>query len=65
MESIDHIIGGYSLMSPTDYKHRHDNVANILNMELAFYSVLLDKEKAVPYLHYILSQFLQNVANIL
>jgi len=57
-ETIQHAIGACSQLVPTDYKHRHDQVAKIIRQKLANkYSLL---SKTVPYYKYTPNVILEN-----
>ncbi|CAG4968893.1 unnamed protein product [Colias eurytheme] len=58
-ETIQHITGACSAIVQTDYKHRHDQIANIIHQKLAIKHKLIDKTP-VPYYKYIPETILEN-----
>ncbi|KAL0820165.1 hypothetical protein ABMA28_006098 [Loxostege sticticalis] len=58
-ETIQHITGACKSIVQTDFKHRHDQVANIVHQKLAVQYKLL-KEPPVAYYKYVPSTILEN-----
>ncbi|XP_072939818.1 uncharacterized protein [Epargyreus clarus] len=57
-ETIQHITGACKSIAQTDYKHRHDQVANVIHQKLAHQYKLVDT--IVPYHKYIPETVLEN-----
>lgn len=57
-ETIQHITGACKSIAQTDYKHRHDQVANIIHQKLAHQYKLVDT--VVPYYKYNPETVLEN-----
>ncbi|KAL0810285.1 hypothetical protein ABMA28_010444 [Loxostege sticticalis] len=58
-ETIQHITGACKSIVQTDYKHRHDQVANIIHQKLAQKYQLIP-QKLTPYYKYIPEPVLEN-----
>lgn len=57
-ETIEHITSGCTLLTQTDYLHRHNQLANIIHLRLALKHKLLDNSTA--YYKYIPQTVLEN-----
>lgn len=57
-ETIQHITSGCSMMSATDYTHRHNQVAKIIHLKLALHHKLLHSK--TPYYEYNPSGVIEN-----
>nr|XP_049697160.1 uncharacterized protein LOC126054692 [Helicoverpa armigera] len=57
-ETIQHITGACKSIAQTDYKHRHDQVANVIHQKLAHQYKLIDS--IVPYYKYNPETVLEN-----
>ncbi|KAL0840474.1 hypothetical protein ABMA28_015720 [Loxostege sticticalis] len=60
-ETIQHITGACKSIVQTDYKHRHDQVANIIHQKLAHkYKLIPPTQKPTPYYKYVPEPVLEN-----
>ncbi|KAL0859464.1 hypothetical protein ABMA27_010634 [Loxostege sticticalis] len=60
-ETIQHITGACKSIVQTDYKHRHDQVANIIHQKLAHkYKLIPPSQKPTPYYKYVPEPVLEN-----
>ena len=44
-ESIDHLMSGYPILTPTEYKERHDKMEHYIHWKIFKYCGILDCEK--------------------
>ncbi|KAL0860138.1 hypothetical protein ABMA27_010445 [Loxostege sticticalis] len=58
-ETIQHITGACKAIVQTDYKHRHDQVANIIHQKLAQKYNLIP-QKLIPYYKYVPEPVIEN-----
>jgi hypothetical protein len=49
-ETIQHVITGWPVLAPADYKNRHDQVAKIIHTELAKIHNLLQTSPPITYI---------------
>ncbi|XP_039759615.1 uncharacterized protein LOC120633471 [Pararge aegeria] len=59
-ETIQHITGACKLIAQTEYKHRHDQAANIIHQKLAYKYNLISNLKPIPYYKYVPESVLEN-----
>jgi hypothetical protein len=57
-ETIQHVVSGCQTLAPTEYKRRHDLVANIVHQEIALKTSLLSSR--TPYYKYSPTSVLEN-----
>lgn len=62
-ETIQHITGACRAIVQTDYKHRHDQVANIIHQELALKYNLIPSSSKTAYYKYTPETILENTTH--